>query len=256
MIFSTSRMRILGLLLFGFVLLGAAGCFNPFDPDVRGTGFRKAAPIPNSPTNLLRLFEWCYVNRAVAEYREIFSDDYRFVFSAVDPAGDAYRDRPFTREDELISTTNLFRGGDADQPAATDISLILDNNFAEFTDPRPGKGNFKIHKKIGTSVLLSIRTTDGNQTEVRGRASFFVVRGDSAVIPQELVDRGFEQDSTRWYIERWEDETNTNTPIVITDGMRARSAPAARVAPPSLPGRNGAQVARISWGALKAWYQK
>src|SRR5262245_20308394 len=139
MIRTTGRRRALGLLLMSVVLLGAAGCFNPFDPAVRGTGFRKAAPVPTTAANLLRLFEWCYNNRAVAEYREIFTDDYRFAFSALDPAGEAYQDRPFTREGELISTTNLFRGGDADQPAATDISLILDNNFSEFRDPRPGK---------------------------------------------------------------------------------------------------------------------
>jgi hypothetical protein len=31
------------------------------------------------------------------------------------------------------------------------------------------------------------------------------VRGDSARIPQVLRDRGYGPDSTRWWIDRWED---------------------------------------------------
>jgi len=40
-----------------------------------------------------------------------------------------------------------------------------------------------------------------------GFANFFMVRGDSALIPADLAARGFRPDSTRWYIERWEDDT-------------------------------------------------
>ncbi len=46
--------------------------------------------------------------------------------------------------------------------------------------------------------------------EVRGPGLFTFVRGDSAAIPEELVQRGFTQDPNRWYIERWEDETRSS----------------------------------------------
>jgi hypothetical protein len=115
----------------GAVLVTAValcGCYNPFSPLIAGVGFSQPAPTPNSATNLLRLFEWCYNNKAIAEYREIFTDDYRFVFSPLDSAGADYRGTPWTREDELISTTQLFVGGSADQPPAS--SIRRDNRSA------------------------------------------------------------------------------------------------------------------------------
>jgi len=57
---------------------------------------------------------------------------------------------------------------------------------------------------------------------------FHLVRGDSALLPQELLDRGARRDSTRWYVERWDDET---------------VGPAA-----TLPARN------LTWGRLKLLY--
>ncbi|HYM81176.1 MAG TPA: hypothetical protein VEY91_07160 [Candidatus Limnocylindria bacterium] len=159
-------------------------------------------PIPSSAPDVLRLLEWCYDNRAVEEYREIFTADYRFVYSVLDSAGQAYRDVPWIRDDELISTTKLFIGGDVNQPAASSIELDLDRNFNVTADTRPGK-HPKWHKSIKTQVVLKIRTAEGS-TDVTGFANFFLVRGDSALIPDDLP---FAPDSLRWYIERWEDET-------------------------------------------------
>jgi hypothetical protein len=204
---------------------------------------KKISPpyTPNSPSNTLRLLEWCYQHKDEQTYRELFTDDFVFAFSAIDPAGEAYHDRPFVREDELMSVTNLFHGGGPDQPPALDVYLQLDNNFAEFSDPRPGMANFSVHKKIGTAVLLQIACTDGSSYEIRGRASFFLVRGDSALIPQELVDRGFRPDSTRWWIQRWEDETDRGSPGPLWNG-----APQ--------PGRTLPTRSK-TWGAIKAQYR-
>src|SRR5262245_28833414 len=105
------------------------GCFNPFSPRIAPVrGFVTPPPAPTSAPNVLRLFEWCYNNKAIAEYRELFSDDYRFVFNPVDSAGSAYRGSPWTREDELISTTQLFVGGGVEAPAST-ILLNFDRSF-------------------------------------------------------------------------------------------------------------------------------
>ena len=181
-----------------------AGCFNPFNPRVLGTGITLPPPVPNSPANTLRLLEWCYDNLEPTLYRELFTDDYRFAFSALDPEGNAYRDNPWTREDELISTTRLFLGGDG-RSGASRITLDLDRNFNVRNDPRRGKAG-RWHKSVHTSVTLTI-LAEGSQTNVTGFTNFFLVRGDSALIPKELADRGFAPDSSRWYIERWEDET-------------------------------------------------
>ncbi len=186
--------------------LVSGGCFNPFSPLVstqRATS--TPAPVPNSAANVVRLFEWCWNNRGIQEYEEIFTDDFRFQFALGDSAGNAYRDVPWTREDELRSATGLFVGT-PDHPAATEIDLSLDKTLYALPDDRPGK-NPIWHKSIRSSVTLTVTLEGQGLNEVRGYAKFYLVRGDSAVIPPELVAKGFKPDSLRWWIDRWEDET-------------------------------------------------
>jgi len=239
------------LAAIALLALAAAGCFNPFDPLKAGRGLSTAAPAPDSPSGILRLLEWCYLNRAASEYRELFTDDYRFFFSALDSTGGAYKDDPWTREDELISTTNLFQGGDANQPAASNITLILDKNFRIFNDPN-FPGSSKWYKTIRSTVTLNIITADGSSTNVSGNAKFFLVRGDSAVIPEELQERGFGPDSLRWYIRRWEDETAVGGAIA-TLALRARPE-----APPlsSASGTAMDEPVQMTWGRLKFVYRR
>lgn len=208
--------------------LTITGCFNPFDPRVLGRGISEPPPAPNSASGVLRLLEWAYTNRDYPVYKTLFTDDYRFAFAALDTAGNSYRQTPWTREDELAYSQNLFEGGDANQPAATNITLVLDKSFNEFADPREGKkDDFTRFRAIRTQVALNITDAYGAQTNVSGKALFFLVRGDSAVIPPEL---GLGPDVNRWYINRWEDETYS--PVIqqeVTAG--GPSAAAARPAP-------------------------
>ena len=242
---SSLRSFVAGTLLAATSLAGLTSCFNPFDPKVSGTGVTEPAPVPNSPSNLLRLLEWCYVNRAIFEYRELFDNDYRFVFGTLDPDGNAYRSNPWTREDEVESTTHLFQGGAANQPAASSIVILLDRNFRVTDDPtRPGLA----HKLIRTSVTIRI-VADQTQREVQGYANFFLVRGDSAAIPQELRDRGFEPDPNRWYILRHEDDTlppegATTAPVARSGAAHSTTAEAATF-----------EALRNSWGGLKLAYR-
>jgi hypothetical protein len=217
------------------------GCFNPWDPREAGLGVTEPPPVPTTPSLVLQLLEWSYKNRAIAEYREIFSDDYRFVFGTLDPYGNAYRSTPWTRDDEVESTTHLFQGGDASQPAATNISIMLDRNFNETNDPRYGPSAARWHKLIRTSVTLHI-TTEGGDQNVAGYGNFFLVRGDSAIIPLELRQRGFGPDSNRWYIQRHEDDT-------YQDNTGGGGATANRARPAAVE----TWVER-SWGYLKALY--
>jgi hypothetical protein len=193
------RRVVFGVLL----LLGLGGCFNPFDPRIAPTtGVYVPPPTPDSPQGIIRLFAWCYNNRDFTTYQQLFTSDFAFYFAATDTAGNQYRDVPWTREDELNSARNLFQGGGTASPAAS-ISLVLDATLYPQDDSRDGK-NAKWHKEVTTAVNLTIETEEGLQYNVTGQATFYVVRGDSAKIPSDL---SLKSDSTRWYIERWEDAT-------------------------------------------------
>lgn len=241
-------MRRLALLLLAGVFTATSGCFNPFSPLV-GTQREVStpAPVPSSAANVVRLFEWCWNNRGIQEYEEIFTDDFRFVFAVGDSAGVAYRDVPYTREDELNSAEGLFVGT-ADLTPASDITLDLDKTLISLGDDRPGKDP-TWHRSIRTKVNLRVTLTRGDATElieVNGFAKFFLVRGDSAVIPPELVARGFRPDPQRWWIERWEDET---LPSGGGGAAQARVGPAAgpTAAKPDWP----TSLVETTFGALK-----
>ena len=250
------RLRPLAALLVLAIALGLAGCYNPFSPRIAPVlGNSKPAPVPTNAPNLLRLFEWCYNNQAIAEYREIFTDDYRFNFSPTDSSGSEWRGTPWTREDELISATQLFVGGSATEPPASSIRLSLDKNFFIFPDPNYTTGptgwdrDGRWHKNIRTTVTLVIGTEGGSSTEIQGHGNFYMIRGDSAVIPEELRLRGFEPDSNRWYIRRWDDETAQEGLAQAVAVARARQLAGHRDAVPATP------VAGLTWGAIKAYYR-
>lgn len=169
---------------------------------------RSVAPIPNpppvanSPANALRLLEWAWNHRDCEALSPLFTDDFVFVFAAGDSAGNPYRSDPWTREDELAASCNLFEH-------ALEIQLDFDRTLIALNDDRPGKRP-PWHRTIRTKVNLKVTADRGGGPEVHetnGYAKFYLVRGDSAAIPPELVQRGFAPDSTRWWIDRWEDET-------------------------------------------------
>ena len=202
--------RLIALCVLTGLAFALASCFNPFDPRVSQERVASVpAPEPTSPANMVRLFAWCWVNRDPARYAEIFTDDYRFIFAPNDSAGNAFRDQPWLREDEMTMAQHLFVGG-TDRPPASSITVAIDNNLAVLSDPRPGM-TYAVHRSINVPVDVKVTITDASGTPdvqpISGHALFYLVRGDSAVIPAELVKQGFKPDSTRWWIERWDDET-------------------------------------------------
>lgn len=245
------------------LLLGVSGCFNPFDPHLAPTtGLYIPPPTPNSPQNAIRLFEWCWKNRDITVYKEIFTDDFRFIFALGDSAGNLFRDEPVTREMELNIARNLFVGGGSAAPA-TSILLTLDPTLRAFPDSRPGK-NPRWHNEIVSSVDLTINTESGAEYRILGNARFFVVRGDSALIPQEL---GFGPDSTRWYIDQWRDETLEGSggsavgPANPGGSGMARPLGLAALANgasgrPRAPATFSLRAFAMSWGKLNALYSQ
>ena len=183
---------------------GASGCFNPFMPQIVTERVTTVAPSPTTPQNAIKLFEWCWKNRGVEEYKTLFTDDYVFQSAELDSAGNGGRDVLTRRNDEIETAQNMFIGS-AERPPAAKITLNFDPNLVPFPDTRPGKDQ-KWHKTIRTSVDLKVDVDEGNTLEVTGHALFFLTRGDSALIPKELQSR-FKPDSLRWWIDRWEDET-------------------------------------------------
>ncbi|MEQ1834382.1 MAG: hypothetical protein ABL977_15140, partial [Candidatus Eisenbacteria bacterium] len=65
--------RLIAVLALGLVPMLLSGCFNPFSPEVLSKRVTSNAPEPNSPEEAVRLFEWCWVNRGVEEYKELFT---------------------------------------------------------------------------------------------------------------------------------------------------------------------------------------
>lgn len=183
-------------------LLLASGCSQhttepvPVTPDV--------APAATSPENALRRLQWAWVHRDPEVLRTVFTEDFTFVFGASDSSGAAWRDMPWGVIDESISTHGMFVGG-ATEPPATSLSLTLDPRFTVLPDPRAGHES-AWHRTIRTTIALTFRTQPRSY-EIQGFGRFYFVRGDSALIPPEVVATGVGPDPNRWWIDRWEDET-------------------------------------------------
>lgn len=194
-------------LLFGAYVIGC-GSGRVVQPSA---GLQDPGPAPNSPANALRLLEWVYDNQAVDPYRRLLAGDFRLVCSATDSAGSQWRGTPWTRADELTFATWLFTD--------RSLRLTLDRNFFVFPDPNfaDSDPDGRWHKSIRSTVTLVIGHKGGSSTEIQGHTTFSLVRGDLAVIPADLSQRGIGPDSTRWYLRRWEDETSTRCSIKFTE---------------------------------------
>ncbi len=237
------RMGVVGLAVTALAV-GLAGCFNPFSPRIAVTeAVSEAQPSALGPTGVIDLFRWCYEHRDINVYKGLFSADYVFTFSQLDPAGDPYRGTPWRREDELASTTHLFVTGNATEEPASSISLTFDATLIPQNDPRQGASPNRWHKLVTTGVVLDVQRSSGS-LQVKGRANFFVVRGDSALIPPELNLR---PDSLRWYIQGWVDDTASPNGA---PGARARPA---HEAGPALNLPSGPYT--VSFGGLKTLYR-
>ncbi len=190
----------------------AAGCSSssddPVEPEV------PIPPTPNTPSNAIKLLEWCWDERDAALYGDVFTDDFAYHFAVSDSQAIGTL---IQRDDELQFANNLFVSGvpappapagalgPLALPAASRVVFAVNPNLPVVGDSRPGK-NPTWHKEIATLVTLSVTTSAGTYS-ILSDMRFFVTRGDSAQIPQELIDRGFQPDPNRWYVDTWVDET-------------------------------------------------
>ena len=221
-------------LIAGVALALASGCST--EHHVTGP-LPVRPPVANSPTNAIRRFEWGWNHRHQDSFRHILAGDFQFVFALGDSAGQFFPGARIGRDELLEILGYMFVGGGT-TPRATSVVLLLDPTLRVLPDSRPGKDP-TWHKEILSTVDFTLRTEDGAEYRIAGDARFFVVRGDSAVIPADLVTEGIGPDSTRWYIQQWNDET--------LHGAGLRKFPADLQAP--LPARN------TSWGQILALYR-
>jgi hypothetical protein len=195
------------LVRFAAAALVIAGCGGgggdpPDGPDV------PVPPTPDSPANAVRLLEWCWEQLDEVTYRDVFTEDFRYAFA---PADSLPANSTLTREEELEVANALLQNGTGGKPAATRIVFDLNSTLTAFPDSRPGK-HPTWHKELRSNGVRVIVITPAQTYSVVAPMTFYVVRGDSAALPPDLISRGFTPDPNRWYVERWEDQTVCSSP--------------------------------------------
>ena len=201
---------------------------------------RSARPAPASPEGVVRLVEWCWEHRDLDHYTQVFTDDYRFVFPSADSSGNAFPEHVLRREDELEAAHHLFETGTSELPPARRIRVDLERDLLALPDSRPGR-NATWHRVVRSRARLAVETGDRSY-RASDALRFFLVRGDSALIPPELAAQGFVPDTGRWYLERWEEENSD--PGLATSGGPWR--PASFATQPT-------EI--VTWGQLKVLYR-
>jgi hypothetical protein len=189
------------------------------------------APEADSPVAAVHYLVWALNRRDASRYTEILTEDFRFAFAATDSAGNTFRDRMFTRAEESIVARKMFETGTPLSPPLSRLVVTLDRSLAATADPRPGK-DARVHQVVRANLVITA-DTGLSSFRIYGAGLFYLVRGDSAQVPPELSARGFRADKSRWWVERWEDET-------MSGDAAARSS--------ALPARS------VTWGAVKVLY--
>lgn len=243
------RVWLLALGVGGVVL---AGCFDPFKPNIApSTGIPDPPPALYGAEGTVRRFQWCWNHRNYDLYRELFSDDFLFVFGLGDSAGNQFREDPVTRTVELDIAKKAFIGGGA-EPPATNVVLNFDQTLRATSDDR-GR-NPRFHQQVLTNVDLSI--TVDTPYRVTGQALFYLVRADSAKIPDDLSNRdALARDTTRWFIQEWDDLTlggagGTALRQAFAAARRHPGSVRIQITRPAL----GEPPANVTWGYINALY--
>ena len=200
-----------------FLVTGCASHRHPTAP--------ASEPFAGAPsdTAAIRLFVYCWNHRDARDYATLFTRDFQFVFALGDSAGQLFSGREIDQPEMLRIAHNMFVGGDA-QPPMTNVNLQVDQILQFSGDPGAA------HRRLTTNVNLHI--TANEPYDVYGQARFVLVRGDSAALPDTLLHLGIRPDSTRWFIQEWDDET--------------ANAPA---------GAHTAPVRNLTWGAVMSLYR-
>jgi len=228
-----TRSALAAIVLAGLLVL--AGCSKSSSPTRPQP---PTPPAPDSPANVVRRFAWGWNRLDRESFRQILAADFDFVYAPGDSAGSLFPGRAFGRDTMLLILQHMFSGGGA-EPKLDAVTLQFDPVLNVMPDTRPGKDP-GWHKQVLTSVDLHVRAGTVDY-RIGGNARFYLTRGDSAAIPADLAAQGAGPDSTRWYMDRWADETLS---VIGPAPVAGATRPAGLQATHS-----------TSWGAILALYR-
>ena len=185
-----------------FVVAPLAGC--AFDPKPVPPPPPTPLAINDTPRNTILRFQGTYEQLDVALYAPLFTKDFRFTFSSQsDPTLVQQYGTTWGKDDETESTRHLFQGftdeHGVQQPAATAISMMLPP-LVDQDDPFHADSTEHYRVLAIPTLLLHIGLANDAGFEVSAPHTFYVVRGDAAVL-----DDGQDATASRWYIRRWDD---------------------------------------------------
>lgn len=111
------------------LVLGLAGCWNPFGPDKGGGGNAKIDR--KSPDHLLDFFATKYVDKDLTGYEEAIDEDYTFTFDPKDyDAAGVSAEKPYWGRSEDVDRTNLMFNSASTKAIVMDFSTKVVNWIA------------------------------------------------------------------------------------------------------------------------------
>jgi hypothetical protein len=176
---------------------------------VASSGSRAAKPdartVPTGGTAVaMKALEAAYQEKNPDGLDALYTADYEYLVDRSSKDDPSFR--TFTREDELRSARNLFRGVGADgtaMPPAQSIDVTM-TGLSENADPEHPDSAAVYRLVVCREFALNMKMQNGNVVKTSPTLHVFqLVRGDVAV----LVD-GQTADPKRWYIRRWVDDVN------------------------------------------------
>jgi hypothetical protein len=225
--FTTTMRTIAAFLALSLLAVAIAGCGSRVaKPTTEETPGETAWRPPASPEAAIDSLDSFWIQQNIDGYGQLFAAN--FVFRRA--PNDTGPWRQIHRDQELIAADALFNGA-LGRPAATSIEVHR-MGLISGPDPRPGKLP-PWHRWLTADYDVVVETPAGLH-RISSRAVFFAVRGDSAIIPEELESP---PDSTRWYLERWEEIGPVpGSPVGVWSWAHLKEVYLGPPPPPPVPG--------------------
>lgn len=159
-------------------------------------------PVARTPADAVRILVWSWNHQDTTRYASVLTADFEFAFAADDTFGSLFPGRVLNRALELAAVRSLFFTGTDQLEPPQSVVLLFEGDLIALPDSRPAK-NARRHREIAASARLRLYNPD---FELSSTFRMFLMRGDVVAWPSG-VPHGPAPDSTRWFVERWEEES-------------------------------------------------